>query len=130
MSRFEDDDNPYRSPTAPSDGRLRERTLRPGARARLLAKGLLYRRIWIEAPIEAELEFNGRSYWRDVIRVDGQIVASKISWWRITPHFHFDLPAGEKLLPVDVRIRLGPFLIMRGFQVAIGDQIVYHEGRM
>lgn len=124
-----EDDNPYRSPRAAGDGLLRERVWKPGAQSRLLARGLLYRRVQLEAPIEAILEFNGRSL-RDIIKIDNQIVASRISWWRITPRFEFALPLGDQMLPVEVCLRLGSFLRILGFRVRIGDVVAYQEGAL
>jgi len=122
-----DADNPYQSPSTPERGLLLERTLRPGARGRLLAKGLLYRRVLLEMPVEAMLEFHGRSL-RDIIFVDGQIVSWKFSWWRITPYFRFPLSAGDRTLDVEVDLHLGMFLRMKGFRVRVDGVPAYEEG--
>lgn len=120
-------ENPYQSPATVDRGLMLERPLQSGARGRLLAKGLLYRRVMLEAPVEAILEFDGRSL-RDVVRVDNQVVAWKFSWWRITPSFRFSLSAGDRTLDVSVQLHLGYFLRMRGFHVVIDGATVYAEG--
>jgi len=122
-----DVDNPYQSPSTSERGLLLERTLRPGARSRLLAKGLLYRRVLLETPVEAVLEFHGRSL-RDIISIDGQIVSWKFSWWRITPYFRFPLSAGHRTLDVEVELHLGMFLRMKGFRVLVDGVPAYEEG--
>jgi len=123
-------DNPYRSPREMGAGTLRERAVRAGTSSQLLAKGLLYRRVLVEAPVEATIEFKGRSVWRDVIVVDNEIMASHISWWRITPRFQFDLRAGDQVLPVEVRLRIGRFLRIKGFRIKIAGEVVYLEGTL
>lgn len=124
-----DEENPYQSPKHVDAGLLRQRPLRPGAQGRLLAKGLLYRRVLIEAPVEATLEFDGRSL-RDVIRIDNQIVSWRFSWWRITPYFRFALPAGDHELDVEVLLNLGTFLRILGFCIRIEGQVAYSEGSL
>ncbi len=120
-------DNPYRPPRklSPLDGKMLG-DLRDGASATLLAKGLLYRRISIAAPVEATLEFHGRSY-LDVVRINGIVVAWKISWWRITPQLDFLLPVGESLVPGRVSLRVWPWLAFRSFRVEIAHRVVYVE---
>ena len=122
-------ENPYVSPREANTGELRQRPWRPGVRSRLLAKGLLYRRVALEAPIEATLEFNGRSL-HDVIRVDNRVVASHFSWWRITPRFRFQLAVTGGAVPVEVDLRLGHFLRMKGFRIKIAGEVVYQEGQV
>ena len=120
-------ENPYQSPATVDRGLMLERPLQTGARGRLLAKGLLYRRVMLEAPVEAILEFDGRSLC-DVVRIDNQVVAWKVSWWRITPCFRFSLSAGDRTLVVSVQLHLGYLLRMRGFHVQIDGVAVYSEG--
>jgi hypothetical protein len=119
--------NPYQSPATADRGLLVERPLHPGTRGRLLAKGLLYRRVMLEAPIEAVVEFDGRSLY-DVIRVDNQVVAWNFSWWRITPIFRFVLSAGDRSLEFVVQLHLGHFLRMKGFRIQVEGATVYAEG--
>jgi hypothetical protein len=122
-------ENPYLSPRHVDTGRLRDRPIRNGVSSQLQSKGLLYRRVSLEAPIEAILEFKGRSL-RDLIVVDNEIVASKISWWRIARHFAFGLQVGDQILPVEVDLNVGLFLRLRGFRIRIDGATVYSEGRL
>ncbi len=120
--------NPYRSPESISrDEGKYVLASRPGARATLLAQGLLYRRLVIDAPIQATLEFNGRSL-HDTVVVDKHVVARQTSWWRITPRLAFVLPTVRGSIPGLVEVRVGPWLNLRGFRVTIAGQIVYAEG--
>lgn len=120
-------DNPYRSARFTGPGVLLERELVPGAKSRLLSSGLLYRRIQVEAPIQATVEFHGRSLW-DVVKVDGQIAAAVFSWYRITPRFEFAVAATGRELPVVVEMRLGRFLRIKGFRLLVDGAVVYREG--
>jgi len=122
--------NPYRSPVGsmPQEGQYVP-AFRPGARATLVARGLLLRRIVIEAPVEITLEFNGRSLYDKVI-VNGQVAARKTSWWRITPRLEFSLPMDQQLLRGRVDVRVWPWLAIRGFRVTIADHTVYAEGSL
>ncbi len=103
--------------------------LLPGARATLVAHGLLYRRLAVEAPLEITLEFNGRSL-VDRVLVNDREVVRKTSWWRITPRLAFTLPAGEGAVTGLVEIRVWPWLALRGFRVTIADRVVYAEGKL
>jgi hypothetical protein len=87
----------------------------------------LYRRVQLEAPVEATLEFRGYSL-RDTVLVDNQMVSWKFSWWRITPYFRFPLAAGDRTLDVEVELTLGHFLRLKGFRIRIDGTIVYDEG--
>jgi hypothetical protein len=121
-------ENPYQAPRkqSPHDGQwLGE--WREGASATLVSHGLLYRKIAITAPIEATLEFIGRNYCWDMVRVDGNVVAWKISWWRINPQLDFQLPVGDSLVPGRVTLRLWPWLAFRRFRVEIAGRVVYQE---
>ncbi len=123
-------DNPYQSPPATESGAgLRLPELRPGVRATLIAHGLLFRLLVIDAPIEATLSFNGRSL-SDTVTINQQVVARKTSWWRITPRLSFTLRAGEEVIAGQVEIRVWPWLALRGFRVTIADRVVYTEGRL
>ena len=122
------DENPYRSPTAPESGPLIEVRANPGpAQARLESGKMLFRRVVIESPIEAIVEFNGRSL-REVLRVNHEVAASQTSWWRITPRFDVRLLAGEAIVPLTVRLRFGNFLRLRGFRIESGEELLYAEG--
>jgi hypothetical protein len=120
-------ENPYQPPQSqsPFDGKMLGE-LREGISAKLISSGLLYRKISIAAPVEATLEFHGRSYW-DVVRINGSVVAWKISWWRITPQLDFELPVGQSLVPGRVTLRLWPWLAFRRFRVEIANRVVYEE---
>jgi hypothetical protein len=121
-------ENPYRSPQADCRVLEQDRPLRGGVKSTLVASGLLYRRVLVEAPVEATIEFNGRSAIRDTVSVDGRVVAAKISWWRITPRLDFVLPARDTMIPVTVEVRMWPWLAMRGFRIHMAGQVVYAEG--
>ncbi|MDP6722175.1 MAG: hypothetical protein QGF59_26155 [Pirellulaceae bacterium] len=120
--------NPYESPRTPDELVRDDHHLREGVESRLVASGLLYRRVIVDAPIEATIEFNGRSVFRDVVKVDGEVVASKISWWRINSLFDFALRAGERLIPVVVRLQMGRLLRLKGFRIEMAGKVVYNEG--
>lgn len=122
--------NPYRSP----EGMGRDEggpvgPLLPGARATLVAHGLLYRRLAIAAPLEITLEFNGRSL-VDRVLVNDREVVRKTSWWRIAPRLAFTLPSGTGPINGLVEIRVWPWLALRGFRVSIADREVYSEGKL
>jgi hypothetical protein len=120
--------NPYRAPQglSPGEGTLLD-SLVPGARATLVARGMLLRRIVVEAPVEMTLEFNGRSLF-DRVLVNGHPVARRTSWWRITPRLDFVLSVGPKHVNGCVEVRVWPWLALRGFRVTIADRVVYAEG--
>lgn len=101
----------------------------PGARATLIARGMLLRRIVVEAPVEMTLEFNGRSLF-DRVLVNGHPVARQTSWWRITPRLDFTLQIGSEQVPGSVEVRVWPWLALRGFRVTIADRVVYTEGKL
>jgi hypothetical protein len=122
--------NPYRSPEGLTGGEGGHvGGLLPGARATLVARGLLYRRLVVEAPLEITLEFNGRSL-ADRVLVNQRVVARQTSWWRITPRLAFTLPAGTETVNGLVEIRVWPWLALRGFRVTIAERVVYAEGRL
>lgn len=122
--------NPYHAPAglSPGDG-TRLGPLVPGARATLVARGMLLRRLVVEAPLELTLEFHGRSLF-DRVFVNGRLVARRISWWRITPRLDFVLPVGAEQVPGRVELRVWPWLALRGFRVTIADRVVYAEGSL
>lgn len=101
----------------------------PGARATLVARGLLFRRIVVEAPLELTLEFNGRSLFDQVI-VNGRTVARRTSWWRITPRLDFTLSVGAKQIAGRVEVKVWPWLALRGFRVTLAELVVYAEGSL
>ncbi|MHB8970202.1 MAG: hypothetical protein ACYC3X_10915 [Pirellulaceae bacterium] len=122
--------NPYRSPegvTCGEGGHVGG--LLPGARATLVGRGLLYRRLVVEAPLEMTLEFNGRSL-TDKVLVNNRIVACQTSWWRITPRLPFTLPAGDDVVTGLVEIHVWPWLALRGFRVTVADRVIYAEGHL
>ncbi len=131
MTRYDPSDrsgtNPYRAPQQLAGGSVG--ALRPGARAWLVARGLLYRRLAITAPLEITLEFHGRSL-TDRVLVNERVVARRISWWRITPQLPFTLPTDEGPVRGLVEIRVWPWLTLRGFRVRIADRVVYAEGSL
>lgn len=121
-------DNPYSSPTvAPQRCICVPLGRGSGPLSERLAVGMLYRRIHIRAPFDAILEFNGRSYWRDIVRLNGRIVDWHVSWTRITSCFQFDVVLGESLLPVRVALTWGRLLRLRAMQVYVGELCVYQE---
>ena len=122
-----DSENPYAAPIEACAVGSTERMLVAGARSTLLASGLLYRRVAVEAPIEAVIEFNGRSVWRDVVKIDDRVAVWKTSWYRIAPELQLELRADGAVLPVVISVRLGRFLRMRAFTIRIGDRVVYRE---
>lgn len=122
--------NPYRAPQSLSPGEgTRLGPWVPGARATLVAHGLLLRRIVVEAPVELTLEFNGRSLF-DRVFVNGHPVARQTSWWRITPRLEFPLQIESDQVTGCVEVRVWPWLALRGFRVTIGDRVVYTEGQL
>lgn len=102
-------------------------TTPPSPAATLTARGILYRRLAIEAPGSILLEFNGRGL-TDRVLVDHRVVASRFSWWRITPQLAFTLPVGDQRIAGLVEIRVWPWFLMRGFRVTLAQRIVYAEG--
>ncbi len=122
--------NPYCSPQGLSSGEgTRLGPWIPGARATLVAHGVLLRRLVVEAPVELTLEFNGRSLF-DRVLVNGHPVARRTSWWRITPRLDFTLQVGSDQVPGHVEVRVWPWLALRGFRVTIADRVVYTEGTL
>jgi hypothetical protein len=122
--------NPYRSPTGtPHDEQSSGGAWLPGARATLAGRGLLYRRLVIEAPLEITLEFNGRGL-TDRVLVNERVVAQKTSWWRIAPRLEFLLPWGDQTVRGLVEIRVWPWLALRGFRVSLGESVLYAEGSL
>lgn len=122
--------NPYRAPQGLSSGEgTRLGPWIPGARATLVARGMLLRRIVVEAPVELTLEFNGRSLF-DRVFVNGHPVARQTSWWRITPRLDFTLQIGSEQVTGSVEVRVWPWLALRGFRVTIADRVVYTEGKL
>ncbi len=120
--------NPYHSPRGLTpDPRDPPAAVLPGARAPLAARGLLYRRLVIESPLDILLEFNGRGL-TDRVLVDHHVVAEKTSWWRIAPQLAFTLTAGSHTVSGLVEIRVWPWLAMRGFRVTLAQRVVYAEG--
>jgi hypothetical protein len=122
--------NPYRSPEGiPRDASVQVGPLLPGARATLVARGLLYRRLAVAAPLEITLEFHGRSL-VDRVLVNEREVVRKVSWWRIAPRLAFTLPSDTGVIHGLVEIRVWPWLALRGFRVSIADHVVYSEGKL
>ncbi|MCA9207118.1 MAG: hypothetical protein KDA55_02135 [Planctomycetales bacterium] len=121
-------ENPYSSPSAgPQRCISVPRGRGGGPLSERLAVGMLYRRIHIHSPFDAILEFNGRSYWRDIVRVNGKIADWHVSWTRITSCFRFDVALGETLMPVRVALTWGRLLRLRAMQVYAGELCVYQE---
>lgn len=122
--------NPYRSPAGlDEDDALHVGPLRPGASATLVARGLLYRRLAIAAPVEVTLAFNGRSL-VDRVLVNEREVVRRTSWWRIAPQLEFTLRSDAGSVAGLVEIRVWPWLALRGFRVSIAGRSVYSEGHL
>jgi hypothetical protein len=119
--------NPYSAPQLEEPGAVGP--WRPGAHATLVARGLLYRRLAVTAPLEMTLEFHGRSL-LDRVLVNGREVARQTSWWRIAPRLSFTLASDDGSVPGLVEIRVWPWLALRGFRVTVGGRVVYTEGKL
>lgn len=124
--------NPYAAPQSESASFAFRRYLRSPlpcvARSQLVKAKLLYRRIVIEAPIEAVLEWRAYEL-GDRIIVDGQTMARKVAWLWFADRFEFLLPSADSPIRVAVDVRVRPWLAVGWLRIAIDDVIVYEEGR-
>lgn len=116
--------NPYRTPVA--DDSLPLQWLGGPSRSKLVAQGLLYRKVAVEAPVEATVEFHGRSM-HDRVLLNGQVVAQRVSWWRITPRLEFVVATDAGPCQGRVELRVWPWLALRRFRVIIANHVVYAE---
>ncbi|MEQ8785353.1 MAG: hypothetical protein RIC55_03605 [Pirellulaceae bacterium] len=121
--------NPYLSPRVQRSAAEVPFVLRTrdGAEAHRIGKAGLYRRIRIEAPIDAVFEYRGWSL-GEAIFVNDVRAIWEASWWRLIPRFDFWLNAEGEMLPTTVRIRTYPWMLLRSFRIEIDNRVVYTEG--
>jgi hypothetical protein len=121
--------NPYSAPACEAPSLAAQSYSRqPGVRATLISAKLLYRKIVVEAPVEAVIEYCAYEMW-DRIIVDGLQRARKFCWVGFAKDFEFVLPSAPAPIPVRIDVRIGPLLRVRWLRVEIDGQAVYEEGR-
>jgi len=121
-------DNPFASPQ-PIGTKLRELVpvKRPGCAATLAGSCLLYRRILVEAPVEATIEYIGYGL-RDRILVNGRLVYWRLPIMGLSNDFDFSIPTTEEPLAARIVVKVSKiFLRMRRFELQIDGQTVYLE---
>lgn len=121
-------DNPFASPRAVGK-KLRDLVpvRRPGCAAVLGGSGLLYRKILVEAPVEASIEYIGYGL-RDRILVNGRLVFWRLPIMGLSNAFEFSIPTNEDPLPGRIVVKVSKlFLRMRRFELQIDGQTVYLE---
>ena len=94
--------------------------------AQLVGKGLLYRRIHVESPIEAMVEYSGLGLY-DRVWVNRRLVAKRLPWVWLTDLFEFDLKTERGVLPVQLRLQFSRFARLAEVELIVGDQVVYKE---
>lgn len=122
--------NPYESPRGISLRAVDEdRPWVGGIRIGHVQRGFLYRRLEIEAPLAAVLEYHGNTF-GETVSIDGQIATREVNhlWPLFAPRFNFALRSQGKLVPVVVEVRIGWSLQIRAFRVQIAGHTVYAEG--
>lgn len=129
LAEMIDAQNPYAAPTcdAPSQT-IRSYLRKAGARSSLVNSKLLYRKIAVEAPIEAIVEYRAYEPWDRVI-VDGRTMARKVCWVWFAPGFEFELPGEPWPVRVRLEVRVEPWLAIRWLRLEIDGQMVYEEGQ-
>jgi hypothetical protein len=98
----------------------------PAVQAELLESGML-RRV-LKARVDSEyyiVAYEGNKLGYEQIRVNGKVVTWKRSWLWFVPRFEFLL--GSRAASVDVQV--WPWFAIKGFQLILGDEIAYKEGR-
>ncbi len=96
--------------------------------ARLLKAGFLYRKIEFDVPFQGLLVYSGWNFLQR-IRINDILVWKRVSWVVIHRQAQFQLPAEldpqQRQAQVDLRFSRG--LMMEGFSLRIGQQVVYDE---
>jgi hypothetical protein len=93
----------------------------------LLASGFLTRVLDVRLDGKSYIvKYEGGGIGYEQIRLNGDIATWRWSWFWFVPRFEF--PLGPTPAAIDVRV--WPWLAIRGFQMTVGDRVVYAEGRL
>ena len=92
----------------------------------LAGSGLLYRRIQVEAPVAATIEYVGYGL-RDRILVNGRLVCWRLPIMGLSDEFEFSISTNEEPLPGRIIVEVSKFLRIRRFELQIDGQTVYVE---
>ena len=118
--------NPYSSPSRLPVGELVLAGPQDQAIAQLVRKGLLYRRIHLEAPIEATLEYSGLGLF-DRVWVNGKLVAKRLPWVWLTDSFEFELPTERGMLSCELKLEFSRFARLVDVELLLDGKLVYRE---
>lgn len=120
---MDNDQNPFASPapTSPAD--------RPPTTgdAKLLKAGYLFRRIQLPAPSEAIIEYSGRGFGYDVVRVNGHVVAWDWKWVWFVHRFDFTAPLEAEPKPAVLTVEVGYTLKITRLTIEVDDRLLYEE---
>lgn len=117
--------NPYLSPAWGGQGPL---NYRPGKapHAELLQRKFLYRKVRINSPIDALVEYSGFSL-HDRIWVNQRLVFCRLPWIWLTDCFEFDLETDQGVIPMQIRLRFQRFAQLKQFEILLDGRRVFVE---
>jgi hypothetical protein len=118
--------NPYTSPSSEVFVDPQTRGWVGGAKSELIQKGLLYRKVLIEAPIPTTIEYAAYGL-RDRIYVDGKLVTWRVPLIWFTKRFAFEIATRDSHIPCEIHVRIGRGLKLAELQIMIGGITAYHE---
>jgi hypothetical protein len=68
--------------------------------------------------------YSGHGLGYESVRVNGVVVAKKISLFWYVPRFEFRLAD----IPATVEVRVWPWFVLRAIRLRVGDEVCYTEG--
>lgn len=113
-----DHDNPYRSP---------RETISSQHIGIVVGRGWLYRKVRLPEPVDATIEYSGRGFGFETVRVDGEIVARKMSLLWFVPHFDFSFRTKSGMLQASIDVRVAPWFVLSSIVIQVEGTVVYAE---
>jgi len=96
---------------------------------RQVERGWLRRKIHLGSPIDAVVEYRGRSVGYETVLVNDEVASRPISWVWFIPHFDFAIPTKSGELAASLDVRVSPWLTIRHMTLYVEGELVYAEGR-
>ena len=90
----------------------------------LLHRARLLRRVSIHAETSAfELEYNGKGFGYESVRIDGETKIRSFSLFWFVPHFEFSHDGHS----IEVDVKVWPWLKIKGFRIHVDGHLLYSE---
>jgi hypothetical protein len=120
-------DNPYRA-AAPGDVTSRRDVELFRCEATLVARGWLYRKIELAAPLNVTIEYNGRTIGWESVSVNGRVAVRSISVFWFSPHFEFTISSDCGDFDAALEVSVALWFTLSEFVLSVAGREVYREG--